>query len=124
MGRFVGVVESQTAQPAGAPVTTTFNGYFACLVPGASANAKLRRIRWHVRGPAGSVTSDQHSLAIYRQTVRVAGTGFSTPLRVTAVSVTTLPQLGRWPITEGSASASPAGARSHRRAATLTQCPT
>jgi hypothetical protein len=78
MSRFVGVVESQSAQPAGTPAGTTFNGYFAAYVPGASSNGKPRRLRWHVRGPAGSVTSDQHSLAVYRQTVRVAGTGFST----------------------------------------------
>lgn len=78
MGRFAAVVESQAAQLAGVPSGTTFNGYFAALIPGASANVKLRRIRWHVRGPAGSVTSDQHSLALYRQTVRVVGTGFST----------------------------------------------
>jgi hypothetical protein len=78
MSRYLAVVESQSAQPAGAPVTTTFNGYFAAYVPGASANGKVRQIRWHVRGPAGSVTSDQHSLKFYRQTVRAAGTGFST----------------------------------------------
>src|SRR5258706_9000964 len=78
MSRFGAAVESQAAQPQGVPVTTTFNGYFAALVPAAAAELKLRRILWHVRGPAGSVTSDQHTLALYRQTVRVAGTGFST----------------------------------------------
>lgn len=78
MSRYLAVVESQSAQPAGVPSGTTFNGYFAAFVAGASANAKIRQIRWHVRGPAGSVTSDQHSLKFYRQTVRTTGTGFST----------------------------------------------
>lgn len=78
MGRFTAVVESQSAQPAGTPSGTTFNGYICAYVPGASSNGKVRRILWHVRGPAGSVTSDQHSLKPYRQTVRPVGTGFST----------------------------------------------
>jgi hypothetical protein len=78
MSRQVASVESQAAQPAGAPVTTTFNGYFAAAIPGASANYKLRRLLIGVRGPAGSVTSDQHTIGIFRQTVRVVGTGFST----------------------------------------------
>lgn len=78
MGRMTATFESQTAQLAGTPSGTTFNGYFLAAVPGASSNFQLRRILWHVRGPAGSVTSDQHTLAIYRQTVRVSGTGFST----------------------------------------------
>jgi len=78
MSRQVASCESQAAQLAGLPVTTTFNGYFAACIPGASANYKLRRLLIGVRGPAGSVTSDQHTIAIYRQTVRVVGTGFST----------------------------------------------
>jgi len=71
-------VESQSAQLAGAPSGLTFNGYFAAIVPAAAADLRLRRILWHVRGPAGSVTSDQHTLGLFRQTVRAAGTGFST----------------------------------------------
>lgn len=78
MSRFLAVVESQAAQPAGVPAGTTFNGYFAAFVAGSAANAKVRQIRWHVRGPAGAVTSDQHSLKFYRQTVRPVGAGFST----------------------------------------------
>ncbi len=78
MSRQVASVESQAAQLAGAPVTTTFNGYFAAAIPGASANYKLRRLLIGVRGPAGSVTSDQHTIGIFRQTVRVVGTGFAT----------------------------------------------
>lgn len=78
MGRCVASVESQTAQPAGVPSGTTFNGYFAAVVAGASANFKLRRVKIGVRGPSGSVTSQQNTVAIYRQSVRAAGTGFST----------------------------------------------
>jgi hypothetical protein len=43
MGRFKAAVESQAAQLAGVPVTTTFNGYFAAVVAGSAANYKLRR---------------------------------------------------------------------------------
>lgn len=78
MSRLVAACESQAAQPAGTPVTTTFNGYFAAIVAGAAANFKLRRLILGVRGPAGSVTSDQHTIALYRQTARVVGTGFGT----------------------------------------------
>lgn len=78
MGRFKGVVESQAAQLAGTPSGTTFNGYFAAIVAGASANFKLRRVTLGVRAGATVPTSQQYSVAIYRQTVRVVGTGFST----------------------------------------------
>lgn len=78
MGRFKAAVESQTAQPAGVPVTVTFNGYFAAVVAGAAANFKLRRVILGVRAGASVPTSQQVTVAIYRQTVRVVGTGFST----------------------------------------------
>jgi hypothetical protein len=78
MARVTAVVESQAAQPAGVPSGTTFNGYICAYVPGVSSNGKVRRILWHVRGPAGTVTSDQHTLKPYRQTVRPVGTGFTT----------------------------------------------
>lgn len=78
MGRFAAAVESQAAQAAGSPVTTTFNGYFAALVAGASANAKLRRVQIGVRAGASVPTSQQMTIAAYRQTVRVVGSGFST----------------------------------------------
>jgi hypothetical protein len=77
MGRFKAAVESQAAQLAGVPVTTTFNGYFAAVVAGASANYKLRRCVIGVRA-ASVPTSQQMTVAVYRQTVRVSGTGFST----------------------------------------------
>ncbi len=78
MGRFKAAVESQAAQLAGAPSGTTFNGYFAAVVAGASANFKLRRVILGVRAGATVPTSQQMTVAIYRQTVRAAGTGFST----------------------------------------------
>lgn len=78
MSRQVASVESQAAQPAGAPSGTTFNGYFAAAIPGSSANFKIRRLMIGVRGPAGSITSDNHTLGLFRQTVRASGTGFST----------------------------------------------
>lgn len=78
MGRFKAAVESQAAQLAGAPSGTTFNGYFAAVVAGASANYKLRRVLLGVRAGAGVPTSQQFTVGVYRQTVRAAGTGFST----------------------------------------------
>src|SRR2546423_4868242 len=78
MGRFTGAVESQAAQPAGTPSGTTFNGYFAAMVAGSAANFKLRRCTLGVRAASAPPTSQQVTVAIYRQSVRVAGTGFST----------------------------------------------
>ena len=78
MSRFSAAVESQTAQLAGAPVTTTFNGYFAAVVSGASANFKLRRALVGVRAGASVPTSQQMTIGLYRQTVRPVGAGFST----------------------------------------------
>lgn len=75
MGRFSIPVESQVAQGAGLPATTTVNGYICAVVAGASANFRLRRVKLGFRGPAGSIVSDQHTIAIYRQTVRPVGTG-------------------------------------------------
>jgi hypothetical protein len=69
--------ESQTAQLAGAPVTTTFNGYFAAVMAGASQNFKLRRLFIGVRAGASVPTSQQMTIRAYRQTVAVAGTGFT-----------------------------------------------
>jgi hypothetical protein len=78
MARYSAAVESQAAQLAGLPVTTTFNGYFAAIVAGAAANFKLRRIMLGVRAGASVPTSQQMTVQVHRQTVRVAGTGFST----------------------------------------------
>jgi hypothetical protein len=78
MARYSTKVESQTAQLSGAPVTTTFNGYFMAVVAGAATGFKLRRLKIGVRAGASVPTSQQMSIAMFRQTVRVAGTGFST----------------------------------------------
>lgn len=78
MGRYAAAVESQAAQLAGVPVTTTFNGYFAALVAGASQNFKVRRVQLGVRAGASVPTSQQMTVAAYRQSVRVVGAGFST----------------------------------------------
>lgn len=105
MGRFKAVGESQAAQPAGLPVTTTFGGYFAALVAGASANFKLRRMVLGVRAGAAVPTSQQMSVAFYRQTVRTVGTGFGTtvgtamdprgaPSAITGLDVTTAATAG------------------------------
>jgi len=69
--------ESQTAQLAGTPSGTTFNGYFAAVMAGSTANFKLRRLFIGVRAGASVPTSQQMTIAAYRQTVAVAGTGFT-----------------------------------------------
>jgi hypothetical protein len=70
--------ESQAAQLAGLPVTTTFNGYFAAVIAGSAANFRLRRIWLGVRAGASVPTSQQMTVALFRQTVAVAGTGQTT----------------------------------------------
>jgi len=78
VSRFGVTVESQPAQLAGLPSGLTFNGYFCALVAGASANYKLRRLVIGVRAGAGVPTSQQMTISMQRQTVRIAGTGFTT----------------------------------------------
>ena len=78
MARFACAAESQVAQLAGLPVTTTFNGYFAAIVAGAANGFVLRRLFIGVRAGASVPTSQQMTIGLYRQTVRTAGTGFST----------------------------------------------
>jgi hypothetical protein len=79
VARFSTVAVSQAGQLAGLPVTTTFNGYIGALVAGASQNFRLRRVKVGVRTTSAVVpTSQQYELALFRQTVRVVGTGFST----------------------------------------------
>lgn len=105
MARFGTAVESQTAQLAGTPSGTTFNGYFAAIVGGSAQNFKMRRVKIGVRAGASVPTSQQMTVAIYRQTVRVVGTGFSTvvPLnldprgntsQITGVDITTATAAG------------------------------
>ncbi len=82
MGRFRMTAESQTAQLAGLPVTTTFNGYFAAVCAGASQNFKLRRVFIGVRAGASVPTSQQMTIRAYRQTVIPVTTGFTTTVGV------------------------------------------
>lgn len=81
MSRFRISGESQTALAAGVPSgtsVTTFNGFFAALTAGSAANFKLRRLILGVRAGASVPTSQQMTVAVYRITARVAGTGFTT----------------------------------------------
>jgi hypothetical protein len=79
MARFSTLVESQAGQLAGLPVTTTFNGYFAAVVAGASQNFRLRRAKLGLRTTSAVVpTSQQYTVKLFRQTVRPTSTGFST----------------------------------------------
>jgi hypothetical protein len=81
MSRFRIAGESQTAQAAGVPSgtsVTTFNGFFAALTAGASANFKVRRLILGVRAGASVPTSQQMTVKIYRVTARTAGAGFTT----------------------------------------------
>src|ERR1700687_3197814 len=105
MARFTATVESQAGQRAGVPAGLTFNGYFAAIVAGAAQNFKLRRVKIGVRAGASVPTSQQVTVAVYRQTVRVAGTGFSTVLdknmdprgnasQITGVDITTAAAAG------------------------------
>jgi hypothetical protein len=77
MSRYRMTVESQTAQAAGTPSGTTFNGYFASIMAGASANFKFRRCFVGVRAGASVPTSQQMTIGLYRQSVAVAGTGYT-----------------------------------------------
>lgn len=78
MSRFGAAAESQTAQAAGTPSGTTFNGYFAEVQGGSGSDAKLRRLKIGVRAGASVPTSQQMSLGAYLVTVAPVGTGFST----------------------------------------------
>lgn len=89
MARFACAVESQTAQAAGAPSGTTFNGYFAAVVAGTANGFVLRRAFLGVRAGASVPTSQQMTVGIYRQTVRTTGTGFSTTTGVNCELYTT-----------------------------------
>lgn len=77
MARYAGTLNSQTAMPAGVPVTTTVNGYIGYLGSGATAGYRLRRVTVGVRAGASVPTSQQMTVALYRQTVAPAGTGLA-----------------------------------------------
>lgn len=75
MSRYVAVLESQVAQLAGLPVTTTVNGYVGAVIGGAACAPKIRRLGFGFRAGVGAPTSQQITIGLYRQTVRAAGTG-------------------------------------------------
>ena len=113
MSRFGTAAESQTAQAAGLPSGTTFNGFFACVQGGSGSDAKLRRIKIGVRAGATVPTSQQWSVGLYLMTAAPVGTGFSTKTGVnfdpngpaTAISgliITTAAAAGTTGVTLGS----------------------
>ena len=78
MARYSTQGVSQTAQLAGAPVTTTVNGYVGYWGGSATSGYRLRRLKLGVRTTTAVVpTSQQISVAIYRQTVAPVGTGLA-----------------------------------------------
>jgi hypothetical protein len=89
MARFALAVESQTAQPAGAPAGTTFNGYFAAVCAGAANGFVLRRVFIGVRAGGSVPTSQQMTIGLYRQTVIPTSTGFTTTAGINCELYTT-----------------------------------
>jgi hypothetical protein len=89
MARFALAVESQVAQPAGAPSGTTFNGYFAAVCANTSNGFVLRRLLIGVRAGATVPTSQQMTVGLYRQTVIPSSTGFTTTAGVNCELYTT-----------------------------------
>lgn len=78
MARYSVSIVSQTAQLAGVNATTTVNGYIGYWGASASAGFRLRRVTLGMRTTSASVpTSQQYSIALYRQTVAPAGTGLA-----------------------------------------------
>src|SRR6266571_4523912 len=78
MARYSTSVVSQTAQLAGVNVTTTVNGYIGYWGGSATSGFRLRRLQIGVLTTTAIVpTSQQFSVAIYRQTVAPSGTGLA-----------------------------------------------
>ena len=78
MARYSTQGVSQTTQLAGVNSTTTVNGYIGYWGGSATAGFRLRRLKLGVRTTTAVVpTSQQISVAIYRQTVAPAGTGLA-----------------------------------------------
>jgi hypothetical protein len=78
MARYSTEAVSQTAQLAGVNATTTVNGYIGYWGGSATAGFRLRRLKLGVRTTSAVVpTSQQISVALYRQTVAPSGTGIA-----------------------------------------------
>ena|SRR5215510_5800794 len=78
MARYSTGSVSQTAQLAGAPSGTTVNGYIGYWGASATAGFRLKRMMVGMRlSGAGTITSQQITVAVHRQTVAPAGTGLA-----------------------------------------------
>lgn len=78
MARYSTSVVSQTAQLAGVNSTTTVNGYIGYWGGAAAAGFRIRRINVGILTTTAVVpTSQQFSVALYRQTVAPSGTGLA-----------------------------------------------
>ena len=81
MARYSTAVTSQAGQLAGANVTTTVNGYIGYWGASATAGFRLRRLLVGMRlSGAGTITSQQLTIGVFRQTVAPAGTGLATAI--------------------------------------------
>jgi hypothetical protein len=94
MARFATAIESQTAMLAGAPSTTTVNGYICAVVAGSANGFVLRRMILGVRAGASVPTSQQMTIGLYRQTVRAVGTGLTNQAGVNCELLTTTDPTG------------------------------
>jgi hypothetical protein len=78
MARYGARMTSQAAQLASVNAGTTVNGYIGAWTAGASAGFRLRRVKLGViTSTIGVPTSQQVSVALYRQTVLPVGTGLT-----------------------------------------------
>lgn len=77
MARYSASIVSQTAQLAGVNATTTVNGYMGYWGGSATSGYRLRRVTLGVRAGGTVPTSQQITVALYRQTVAPAGTGIA-----------------------------------------------
>jgi hypothetical protein len=77
MARYSASIVSQTAQLAGVNATTTVNGYMGYWGGSSTSGFRLRRVTLGVRAGASVPTSQQISVALYRQTVAPSGTGIA-----------------------------------------------
>lgn len=77
MARYAATLLSQAAQLAGAPATTTVNGYLGYWGASASSGFRLRRLQVGCIAGASVPTSQQVDVGIFRQTVAPAGTGLA-----------------------------------------------
>lgn len=77
MARYSASIVSQTAQLAGVNSTTTVNGYMGYWGGSATSGFRLRRLTLGVRAGATVPTSQQITVALYRQTVAPSGTGIA-----------------------------------------------